>query len=341
MSFKRMFTLIAICVVCLTPSVHAEETDQFTLPPAELQDIGPAASFRLYEVLEKVVAQTNAEIRRLESISEDSKHATTQLALRRKGPYLADLVYKNTGPGFPRWMRWYLLPKEDKPMQYKEFLPWKTVYWLVFSQSPLFIIGLAPTINMYGHEFGTDKLGHFFMQGHTYYKMYTYFIENGRTPEQARANIVTYGQILEQTYLGVLINGIYSNGDLAGNYSGWKFYTNLTQSIKVGKRTIPPILVLKNGQWEFSKHVNKYELLKPYISDVLNEAYNPCRYTFMRAQIRRQIKKRCNAWIERKGLTQQLVEAKLKETSLWNGENYGHWLPKSSAATLNVCFGGN
>jgi hypothetical protein len=94
------------------------------------------------------------------------------------------------------------------------------VYWLAFSQSPLSLIGLAPTINMYGYYFGTDKLGHFCMMGHTYYKMYTYFLNHGKTPEQAHAAIVTYGQILEQTYLGTLIKGVYSNGDLSANYAG-------------------------------------------------------------------------------------------------------------------------
>ncbi|MCW8469989.1 hypothetical protein OQJ19_04865 [Fluoribacter gormanii] len=338
MAFTRIFLLIVLFSIYGIQETQAEETDQFTLPPGELQDIGPAASYRLYEVLEKAIARTNTEIQMLLPRAQKSRYSASRLAARRKGVYIADLVYKNTGPGFPRWLR--RLPKDSNPMLYKEVWPWRTVYWLVFSQSPLFVIGLAPTINMYGYYFGTDKLGHFFMMGHTYYKIYSYFLNHGKSAEQAHAAIVTYGQILEQTYLGTLINGVYSNGDLAANYAGWKFYMNLTHSVKIGKQTLPPILVLNGDKWEFSKHVTKYNLLKPYISDNLNEAFNPCRYSFMRDQIRRQIKKRCTEWIKRKKITKQIVQAKLEETSRWHGEAYGHWLPASNAVTLDTCFGG-
>lgn len=115
---------------------------------------------------------------------------------------------------------------------------------------------------------------------------------------------------------------------------------NLGHSVKIGDRTLPPILVLNGNQWKFSQHVTKENLLKPYISDNLNEAYNPCRYSFNRSQIRRQIKKRCAQWISREGLTPQMVQAKLEETRRWHGEHYGHWLPESNAVTLAACFGG-
>lgn len=336
MAFIRV--LLLLFSILGVSETQAEETDQFTLPPTDLQDLGSYASRKLYEVLEKVIAQTNAEIQLLLPKAPSSRHAALQLAAHRNETYIADLLYKNTGPGFPRWLRWHHVPKYTKPFWYKEKLPWKTAYWLVFSQSPLFVIGLAPTINLYGYNFGTDKLGHFFMQGHTYYTIYKYFMAHGKTPEKARSMMVLYGQILEQTYLGTLINGVYSNADLAANYAGWKFYMNLTHSVRMGDRINPPILHLNGNTWEFSKGIDKDKLLKPYLSAHLNEALNPCRYSFMRSQIRRQIKKRCADWIQRKGLTQQLVQAKLKETKFWYGEHYGHWLPKNNAVTLEVCF---
>lgn len=336
----RLFIFIILFSMGALQKAQAEETDQFTLPPNELFDIGPTTSRKLFEVLESVVAQTNSEIQMLLPKAKHSRFAASQLASRRNDAYLADLVYKKTGPGFPRWMRQIRSSTKLQPMHYKEIWPWKTVYWLVFSQSPLFVIGLAPTINMYDYYFGTDKLGHFFMQGHTYYTMYMYFLNHGKSPQQAHAAIILYGQILEQTYLGTLINGVYSNADLSANYSGWKFYMNLAHSIIIGDDTLPPILVLHGDKWEFSKQVNKDTLLKPYLSDNLNEALNPCRYTFMRGQIRKQIKKRCVTWLEQKRLTQRFVTKKLEETSRWHGENYGHWLPAHDAVTLNSCFGG-
>lgn len=332
--------IVLLILFALIPYAQAEETEQFTLPPSDLVDIGPAASNRLYAVIEKVIAQTNADIQTLLPNAQHSRFAAAKLAARRNETYIADLVYSNTGPGYPQWMRGIPTTFENHPTRYNEYKPWKTIYWLVFSQSPLALIRLAPTINMYGYTFGTDKLGHFFMMGHTYYRIYTYYLKRWKSTTKAHAAIVTYGQILEQTYLGTLINGVYSNGDLSANYAGWKFYTNLTHSIKIGHKTYPPILVLRGNTWAFSPHVNKDTLLKPYISDNLNEALNPSRYSFMRGQIRHQVKQRCADWIVRKGITQASVATKLAQTSLWHGENYGHWLPASNAVTLATCFGG-
>ncbi len=326
--------------LCGIKEVIAEETDQFTLPPSELLDLGPTTSHQLFAALESVVARTNSEIQMFLPRAKTSKYAASQLALRRKDSYLVDLFFDRTGHGFPRWLRWDHLAKEKKPIEYNEARPWKSIYWLVFSQFPLSMLALAPTINMYDYHFGTDKLGHFFLQGHGYYKVYMDSLNSGKSAQQAHAAIVSYGQILEQTFLGTLINGIYSNADLAANYAGWKFYMNVAHEVQIGDKTLPPILVLKGDKWEFSKYLNKDNLLKPFLSDNLNEAFNPSRYTFMRSRIRGQVLKRCADWIEREGITQQIVLATLEETSRWHGEAYGHWLPANNAVTLDTCFGG-
>lgn len=340
MTLGRLFFVLAISF-WYAPITWAEETDQFTLPPTELFDIGPATSAALYETIERVVMQTNTEMRSFEARASRSRYATKQLALRRNESYLVNLLYRHTGPGFPRWLRSMRLPAHNLPDRFKEIKPWNTIYWLVFSQSPMVIIGLAPTINMYHYYFGTDKLGHFFMQGHTYYSIYSFYINHGKSAQQAHDAIILYGQILEQTYLGTLVNGVYSNGDLSSNYAGWKFYMNLGHSIKIGDKILPPILELKNNQWQIAKWVGKSTLLKPYLTDNMSEAWNPSRYSFMRGQIRKHVKARCPEWIKRRGLTQRLAEEKLQETKLWHGENYGHWLPKSNEVTLNLCFAGN
>ena len=340
MALSRTLFLTLVINIGLIQSTKAEETDQFTLPNTELLDLGLIASSRLFKEIKSAVDQTNREIRLLESRAQNNRYAALQLKSRLQGTHFADLVYSKTGPGYPRWLPRKSAPGETKPILYNESKPWKTVYWLAFSQSPLSLIGLAPTIRMYNYYFGTDKLGHFFMVGHNYYKLYTYYIAHGKSTQQAHAAIVTYGKILESTYLGILINGIYSNGDLAANYAGWKFYMNLTQKVKIGDYTLPAILILKGNQWEFSKHVSEESLLMPYLSDNLNEALNPSRYTFSRDQIRKQIKKRCADWVERKGITQSAVKAKLEESRHWHGEDYGHWLPTNSAVTLATCFGG-
>ncbi|MBA3536481.1 MAG: hypothetical protein H0T84_07725 [Tatlockia sp.] len=338
MTFIKLFFLIVLVSFAGIQKIQAEETDQFTLPPTDLLDLGPTASQRLAYIIETVLAQTNSEIQSLLPKVKSSRVAASQLALRLKDTYIADLIYDKTGPGFPRWLRLDRFDKQVKPIQFKEKRPWQTVYWLVFSPFPPALIGLAPTINMYEHYLGTDKLGHFFMQGHSYYKLYMYFLNGGKSAEQAHRAMIRYGQVIEQSYMGTVINGIYSNADLSANYAGWKFYMNLFHHIRIGHRSLPPLLVLKGNRWEFTKHVNKDELLKPYITDNLNEALNPSRYAYSRGQIRNQVKKRCANWIERRGITKEIIIAKLQETKRWHGEAYGHWLPEGNAITLETCF---
>lgn len=347
MAFARHVIWIAILLlsVCGTQETQAEETDQFTLPPSELVDIGPTVSRRLFEVLENAMVQTNLEIQELIPKAQNNRKAALQLALRSSDAYIIDLIYKKTGVGLPestfeRWLRWSRFPKQLQPMRFNGIWPWKTVYWLVFSQCPGSLIFLSPTINMYGHYFGTDKIGHFFQQGKGYYKIYMRYLATGKSAEQAHAAIIVHGQRQEDGFFGTLLNGVYSNGDLSGNYAGWKFYMNLAHTVQIGDLMLPPIIVLNGNKWEFAQNIDKDNLLKPYINDNLNEAWNPSHYFFMRSFIHRNIKKRCANWIQRIGITHEIVQAKFTETNRWRGEDYGHWLPTRDAITLDVCFGG-
>lgn len=347
MALARRITWITILLLSIygAQETNAEETDQFTFPPGELVDIGPTVSRRLFDILEKSMAKTNLEIQALLPKAQRNPKATSQLARRRSDAYIIGLIYDQTGVGLPestfeRWLRWGHFPKGLQPMRFSAVWPWKSVYWLVFSQCPGSLLFLSPTINMYGYYFGTDKVGHFFQQGQGYYKIYMRYLAKGKSAEQAHAAMVIHGQRQEDAFFGTLLNGIYSNGDLSGNYAGWKFYMNLAHTVQIGNRTLPPIIVLKGNKWVFAQHIDKDNLLKPYINDTLNEAWNPCHYLFMRSFIRRNIKNRCADWIQRKGITHEIVQAKLTETKRWKGEDYGHWLPARDAVTLDVCFGG-
>ncbi|NOT77854.1 MAG: hypothetical protein HOP07_02485 [Bacteriovoracaceae bacterium] len=96
--------------------------------------------------------------------------------------------------------------------------------------------GLNSTINLNGFYVGVDKLGHFFDQG---YAQYSIAHLEGKGVEAA----LKRGVSQEETYLGWSTTGIKSYGDLAANYSGMTFWSNLTG----GKK---PIFTCKNNQWE-------------------------------------------------------------------------------------------
>ena len=105
MALIRLFFLVVLFNIWGIQEALAEETDQFTLPPAELLDIGPTTSHKLFETIKSVVDQTNSEIQMLLPRAKHSRLAASKLAARLNDVYLADLLYQKTGPGFPRWMR--------------------------------------------------------------------------------------------------------------------------------------------------------------------------------------------------------------------------------------------
>jgi len=356
MFFRRSKIRTAASVTLLCASVffgwlhsaNAEETDQFTLPPTALVDVGPLVSQRVYGAIEKALKQTNDEIQDLIKkavLSPADKNMASELTKRRSDAYIMNLVYKQTGTGLPeatyeRWLNWDSFPDIFQPMRFNEIRPWATIYWGVFSQAPLALTILSPTINMYGHYFGTDKIGHFFQQGEGYYSIYMKVLAQGKSVEQAHQAIVAHGQFEEHGIFGTALDGVYSNGDLSANYGGWKFYMNLAHSVRIGSQELLPLLILHNDRWEFARNVKKDDLLKPFINDNLNEAWNPCRYSFEKSLIRKHVEARCKEWIDRLGINKESVAAKLQETSLWEGEDYGHWLPQSDTITLETCFGG-
>src|SRR5207344_20116 len=62
----------------------------------------------------------------------------------------------------------------------------------------------------------------------------------------------------ENGLLGMLTTGIRSNGDLAANYAGFKFYRNLTEEVRIGNRVMAPMLVRQGPYWRLNDHVQPH-----------------------------------------------------------------------------------
>ena len=199
-------------------------------------------------------------------------------------------------------------------------------------------------MNLYGSEFGTDKIAHIFQQGYSYYKIYRQALIQGATPTEAREKAVRWGQKSERTFYGTLVAGVYSNGDLASNYAGLKFYEGLTHSVPIGETTRPAVLELKGGTWRFTGQVHLREvLLKPLISDHFNEALNPSIFTKnlgFHSYIKHVVRKRsCEQWIERyPGLFRVGLESRSRALRLWYGEDYGFTDSEHFITIANTCF---
>jgi hypothetical protein len=349
------------CLLCLVvfggalPG-RAFETDQYDLPPTPLADIGDEVSDRVEQKLHEAIEKLNSEIARREAClhlptsakvkSCKAVDEVAKLEYLRSEDGVAHAAYEALGTGIPpfstfeTWMEKHRF--KNQPARYKISF-WKSI----FLAWPTDAFIMSPTVKLYGSEFGTDKIGHLLQQGYTYYTIYQHSLTAGASPEKARREAVQWGRKTEQTFYGTVLTGVYSNGDLFANYVGLKFYQGLTQEIKVGTSTRPPILILMNGSWVFNDRVNMREvLLKPLVSDHLNEALNPSIFTQLldlRGYVRRKVATRsCARWFNRYSeLTRAGLEEESRSLEFWYGEDYGFTNSELFITIGNTCFDQN
>jgi hypothetical protein len=136
-----------------------------------------------------------------------------------------------------------------------------------------------------------------------------------------------------------MVSGVYSNGDLAANYAGMKFYLNLRHFVRIGERVSPPLFEPTPDGWRLREGIDPERLLEPFVSNHLDESLNPSRYRFSRASIGSHIRARCDRWMDfyadRLDLTAPSGQS---FSTTWFGEDYGHWLPpKDEVSIARTC----
>jgi hypothetical protein len=337
-----------LCVVLLTQSLLSFETDQFNLPPAPLADIGDEVSDYTEENLREALGKINTKIAArqncLENRGKNCESAEkTRLGLNylRSEEAVAREVFNLLGAGLipstksGTWMNSHEF--KAQPARYKASYS-DSIYRLV----PTNYLTISPTVKLYGAEFGTDKIAHLFQQGYTYYTKQKRGVEKGLAPNEAAKKAIRWGKTSEQTYFGTFVSGVYSNADLAANYAGMKFYQGLTHEIRIGETVRLPIVQLKNGVWTINENISLREtLLKPFITNHLNEALNSSKYSFfLRSSVRRTVRKKaCGAWRAAfPNLTRGDFADLSQKLKLWHGEDYGFSESENFVTIANTCF---
>lgn len=348
-TISRLF----LCFTLLLQSTasFAFETDQYNLPPVPLADIGDEVSEYAEQTLREVITQINAEIVVRQSCLETKQAKKVgcgateterkRLEYLRSEEAVTQELYKRLGNGFfpltkvGNWMNTHKF--RAQPARYKT-----TYLESIFVTLPTDYLTISPTVNLYGAQFGVDKIEHFFQQGHTYYETYKLAITKGLTPDNAVKKAVKWGQKSERTFFGTLVSGVYSNADLVANYAGMKFYQGLTKPVKIGIVTRPAVLVIKDGVWTFNEKADLGQIfIKPFFTEHLNEALNPSAFVFnLLPSIRRIVKKQsCAQWLKLyPGLSKAALEATTSSLNLWNGEDYGYTPSKKFVTIANTCF---
>jgi hypothetical protein len=346
-----LFLLVAFIVQPL--SATAMETDQYNLPTVQLGDIGDEVSEYVENSLFYAVAKINGDIAHHQAcitvsdiketgcVSADSEQK--ELNYLRSNDAVAREVYRLLGEGnlfvspIGAWMNSHKFVAE--PSRYK------TGYFeSIYVAAPQDYATISPTVRLFGAEFGTDKLDHFFQQGYKYYKIAKEAKAQGATADQADAKAVKWGQKTERTYFGLLVSGVYSNADLYANYAGLKFYQGLTSESEVnGKIRLAP-LSLQNGIWIVDVSGLRENLLKPYLTDHLNEALNPSGYALtIYGSVRTAVQNYgCPEWQQKyPAATAVGIANRTKDLELWNGDDYGFTLNKRMISLADLCFSKN
>jgi hypothetical protein len=236
----------------------------------------------------------------------------------------------------------------------------------IYISAPVNYVTLSPTIRVYSIEFGTDKFDHLFQQGYTYYRKYNAARSDGKSDADALKAAVTYGRSTENLFFGYAVSGVYSNADLAANLAGLRFYQNLTSEIKIGDQPIGAKAKLVEGHWlrtetyfmkpdrqpisaistpqeAIERRITPIPLpiLRPFITEHLNEALNPSNYLFfLYPVVKSVIKKRaCPEWRAAfPTATPQSLAARSAALTTWYGLDYGYKTTSRQPHLADLCF---
>lgn len=361
-----MKTLILISAMTILTSLHAYESDQHTVPDFELADVGVDISAFIYKQTATAVEKINRDLEVLPLKIEETKNKIdSNEALEKpmlmkalKKSLEADItrlksiktrngvvaaVYDELGGTFT-WedqrdgvfgLPLSIIPYEKniKDGQPITFVPKRrnNIYaYAGFHRliSPSYFV-FCSSLKMFGVYLGVDKLGHMFNQGYEYYVQYHQGLSENKSSEDSLSAVVEWGESTERGTYGTLVDGVYSNGDLAANFSGFHFYENILNPVTIGDKVHPPILTIRDDfRVEFnSQHpIEDRQLLAPFISQHLNEAINPSHYEkLQRLVVIKAVKNRCEK-VKRFYHLKNAEEIKTLTDSMtsWHGKNYGH-----------------
>ena len=325
------FAAIACLLACAT-TAPGLETDQFTVPPSPLVDIAPQFQQHVTAVLQGVVAKTNIRYLRETKAAAEATSASSKEKHAKKAAecltedFIAEAFYDEVGHGLPECEIEAWVVRSHFPGTPAKFDPsmGDSIYGGNLFLKPLTMQELSPTVNLFGVYMGTDKIGHVFQQGYEYFEAYRKAEAKGAAPADAARKAVEVGVDQENGFFGLVMVGVYSNGDLAANYAGLKFYQNLTRPLTVGGRALPPILVKRQDLWEINPAAGA-AWLQPFFTDHCNESLNPSHYSSqLRNTVLRNFPGRAERWVSFYHSTRSAEAARLKRLSTWYGEDYGH-----------------
>ena len=325
------FAIAATLAICAR--VSAKESDQYTVPPEPLADIGPEVQQIITDELTRILDETNARLAmhraRAKALppGEPRQWNEQQAELLSSREHMAARLFDSLGDGFPETELERRIREREFAAQpaLHEISCGESVYCDVIAARPLISVGVVPTVNCFGIYTGIDKLGHMLQQGHEYFRTYSKSMRRDETSAQAIDKAVRHGISQERGIYGYLPSGSYSNADLASNLAGLMLYRNLTEEIDLVGVRRPAILRFDDaGLWQFNPAAGP-QFIRPFITEHFNEAMNPPELDWaIRDGVRDQIASRVEDWLEFHHTTAVRERGRVTRLKQWRGMEYGH-----------------
>ncbi|MCC6142858.1 MAG: hypothetical protein IT368_03520 [Candidatus Hydrogenedentes bacterium] len=135
-----------------------------------------------------------------------------------------------------------------------------------------YILPMSRTVRIGDVYFGTDKIGHFFGFGRRYYKRYVRHRQEDRdSVEEATERVIRWGISQEGSWVGKMVDGIFSSADLEANYQGFLLARDLCEGDN-------PIFGREDSRWVQRRPID----FSQYVTPDLDESFNTSYYWLMR-----------------------------------------------------------
>lgn len=336
---------------------QAHESEQYTLPAGrDFADLGPQLSHAFLAAIQAAVADTNNAI----DAALQGGALPTQLQPLQSADQVASRVWLRVFNTYPTNELLDLglsspATRSRYPGLVTMYRPVESIYddplLMLDISKPVRALFRAGTVSVGGVLVGTDKIIHFINVGRIYHVRYVSAIGRGLSEAQAALWAVQATAdnplLSEDGLLGLLTTGIRSNGDLAADYAGLKFYRNLTEPVRIGTTLRAPMLQRDGPYWRVVV-TDPDTVFSAFVSAHWNEVLNPNSYLgYVGERVRSVIATRCGDvadWYrDRLGQAQPRAwfAARQLELSTHFGEPYGHELQASNPVSVaTICWPG-
>ncbi|HEC11774.1 MAG TPA: hypothetical protein ENI80_00730 [Acidiferrobacteraceae bacterium] len=241
---KKIF--LSLIAGLISVATGASEIDSFTQRYDNLQDVGPVLDARTNVLLDRAISRAN----RIADKGADDEDGNE--AVGCSAPVLYRSVRKELGRRFIGQLEVFVHQSaqiDKRRMQRK-----KTIYrdFRFYEAPSMGTIGrISAIVRVQDNIVGSDKFGHFFAQGYGYFKR-AYL--DGKGVESA----LRFGELSERVFLGALTTGVYSYADLAANFNGLQFWTQLVAGyadpMGADASSKGPYVHCKDNRWQRRRH---------------------------------------------------------------------------------------